>query len=392
MDKNAKHKRPFRRAALTLILVIVLGFTLLGATAMASSIAEQGAISTLDSGYTLDGTGFFAGNTVVVNGDVNGSAFAAGTNIYINGTVNGDLFVAGTNIEINGTVLGNIYGAGQDITYNSNTSQGDVAFAGQRIYISTDAVANRELFAAGTIVNIDGTVARDFYGAGADITISGTVGRNVWLDAQDIQLLSSGTIGGDLYYRSEQKANLRSGTIQGNTEWKKVERTHEMTQRTWSSRLMGALFTIVSSILIWTAITLLKPEVWEKTSAKIFAQPLKTLGVGALALIVTPILTILIMLTVVGIPLAVLMGTFYGIFLYLSRIIVAVFIGKWLAKSLGWKEVHKGFWLTLLGLILITVLAMVPYLRILIWLLVVFTGLGSLITGCLTRGKKEPQI
>lgn len=392
MDKNGKRKKPFRRVALTLILVFVLGFTLLGATALASSITNQGAISTLDSGYTLDGTGFFAGNTVVVDGDVNGTAFAAGTNIYVNGTVNGDLFVAGTNIEINGTVLGNIYGAGQDIAYNSNTSQGDVVFAGQRIYISSDAVVNRELFAAGNIINIDGTIARDFYGAGADITISGTVERNAWMDAQDIQLLSSGTIGGDLYYRSEQKANLRSGTIHGNTEWKRVERSHEMTQWSWSSQLLGALFTIVSSILIWTAITLLKPEVWEKTSAKIFTQPLKTLGVGALALIVTPILSILIMLTIVGIPLAFLIGTFYGIFLFLSRIVVAVFIGKWLAKTLGWKELHKGLWLTLLGLILITALTLVPYLRILIWLLVLFTGLGSLITGCLTRGKEKPQI
>lgn len=379
MDKNKR--KIIGKAALIAMVVLMLLCT----SVLAASISGQGVTSTLNSGETVDGFGFFAGNTVTVDGDVNGSSFVAGQDIYINGNINGDLFVAGQTITINGTVNGNVYCAGQNINYNSADSQGDVVIAGQMIGISSNAVVNRELFAAGYSLIINGSVGRDFYGAGENITIGGNVGRNVFMDANTIKLLDEGYIGGDLYYRSEVEADLGSGTIVGSTDWKQVDRTPDRQVNASAVALWSALYAIGSSLLVWVAITLWKPQIWERTSEAIFNQPLKTLGIGAIALIVTPIITILVMITILGIPLASLVGLGYGVFLYLSRLVAAVFIGKWLAKTFGWKEVHKGFWLTLLGLVLIAVLSIVPVLKTLVWLLIAFTGLGSLISASFSR-------
>ena len=88
---------------------------------------------------------------------------------------------------------------------------------------------------------------------------------------------------------------------------------------------------------------------------------------------------ILAMVTVIGIPIAIILGTVYPIALYLSRIIVAVFIGQWLAKRFKWPELHKGVWLVLLGLIILGALRMPPYIGFLSSLLIVMAGLGSLV-------------
>jgi hypothetical protein len=108
-------------------------------------------------------------------------------------------------------------------------------------------------------------------------------------------------------------------------------------------------------------------------------QPLKTLGLGALALIVTPILAIILMITLIGLPLGIILGLIYGVTLYLAKIIAAVFIGYWLAQKFSWPVIHKGVWLVLLGLAIIALLTKIPLIGFLLWLLVIFTGLGSVI-------------
>lgn len=139
------------------------------------------------------------------------------------------------------------------------------------------------------------------------------------------------------------------------------------------------LWSLASALLIWFLIRIWRPAFWQNTARPLAEQPLKTLGVGLLTLLVVPPIIILALVTVIGIPIAVILGAVYPIALYLSRIIVAVFIGQWLAKRFKWPELHKGVWLVLLGLIILGALRMRPYIGFLSSLLIVMAGLGSLV-------------
>ncbi|MDX9872698.1 MAG: hypothetical protein RBT41_09795, partial [Clostridia bacterium] len=55
----------------------------------------------------------------------------------------------------------------------------------------------------------------------------------------------------------------------------------------------------------------------------------------------------------------------------------AVFIGYWLAQRFSWPEIHKGVWFVLLGLAVIALLGKVPFLGFLMWLVILFAGLGA---------------
>lgn len=377
--QNMKLKR-FRKGARIMLLVMFLCFMVLPAIVFAADVAPLSNISILEAGKTIDGPGFFAGNQIRVDGTVEGTTFATGQDVTINGTINGDLFVAAQTISVNGTVSGNIYCAGQTLTLKGRTS-GDVFLAGQTISLEKESIFGRDLSAAGATIILNGSVQRDFGAGGGDVSINGSVGRDAKLEGGSIAIQDQAVINGNLLYKSDKEAVISSNSkIAGRTDWEFVDRTPEKKVNKPIMVFGMGLLNIASALLLWFVIKLWKPEIWKKTSEAISQQPVKTLGIGAIALIVTPILSILLMITMIGIPIGVLLGIAYAISLYLSKLITAVFIGSWLSKRFGWAEIHKGIWLVLLGLVILTALGMVPILKVLIWLIVVFAGLGAIVT------------
>lgn len=369
------------KAKILILVMIFLSAALIFGTAAYAAIGQNS--EGLRSGQTISGPGFFAGNLVQVDGTVEGTTFAAGQEIRINGIINGDLFVAGQTIYVNGKINGNIYAAGQNLSIGTQSS-GDVFLAGQNVDINKEAVIGRDLFAAGARVSQAGTVQRLFSGAGSDILISGSVGQDVNLEAENIKLLDGAVIKGNLSYKSANQAAIASGsTISGQTNWQYISTQPKPKRNTYADTLGSALLSIASAILIWFLVRIWRPDLWTKNARLIAEQPMKTLGTGALTLLVTPLLIILIMVTVIGIPVGIILGLVYGVTIYLSKIIVAVFIGSWLTKRFNWTERHKGVWPVLLSLVILVILMKVPILGFLVWLLVAFAGLGSIVISSL---------
>jgi cytoskeletal protein CcmA (bactofilin family) len=372
-----------------LILVLILIFV--SAVFVFSNLPDANAAAGpnsegLKSGQTINGPGFFAGNLVEVDGTVEGTTFAAGQEVRVNGIINGDLFVAGQTIYINGKINGNIYTAGQNLSIGGQSS-GDVFAAGQNVDINKAAVVGRDLFAAGARVSQGGNVQRKFFGSGSDILISGSVGQDANLEADNIKVLEEAVVKGNLAYKSVNQASIAAGSlISGQTNWQYASPKPQPVKNKTTDFLFGALLSIASALLIWFLVRIWRPDFWAKNARLITEQPLKTLGTGALTLLVTPILVILVMVTVIGIPVGIILGLAYGVMIYLSKIVAAVFLGAWLTKRFNWTERHKGVWPVLLSLVFLVLLMKVPILGILVWLLIVFAGLGSLV---LTNAKTK---
>lgn len=374
-----KNRKKYGKAIILVLVMIFLSAAPFFSNLPGANAANGQNPEVLKSGQTVNGPGFFAGNMVQVDGTVEGTTFAVGQEVRINGIINGDLFVAGQTIYVNGKINGNIYSAGQNLSLGAQ-STGDVFSAGQNVDITKEAVIGRDLFAAGARVSQGGTVQRKFSGGGSDILISGSIGQDANLEAENIKLLDGAVIKGDLSYKSANQASIASGSlINGQTNWQYVSTQPKQKRNTAIEFLWSALLGLASALLIWFLVKIWRPDLWAKNARFIAEQPLKTLGTGALALLVTPLLVILIMVTIIGIPIGIILGLVYGVTIYISKIIVAVFIGSWLTKRFKWTERHKGVWPVLLGLIILVILMKVPILGFLVWLLVVFAGLGSFV-------------
>ena len=341
----------------------------------------------LEQGETIDGPGFFSGDFVQIDGDVNGTTFAAGDNIEINGDIDGALFVAGDTVQINGEVTGNIYGAGKLIQMRGQ-NDGEIFFAGETINVEQDAAIGRDAFIAGMTITLQADIPRHFFGAGQTLSLNGTIGGNASVDGENLRLGDSASIEGDFEYRSPNEADMSPGaTVAGETDYTQRESvnarrgmTWNITQRQrWIFRALLALWSLLSALVVWILIKLLSPHFWVDNARTISNELLKVSGLGLLALIGTPFLVILLMITVIGIPMGIILAMLYGIALFISRIIVALYIAASLFRLFGKPDFSNEFVLVLVGLFLLELLGLIPYVGWIFGLIAVILGLGALV-------------
>lgn len=386
---NFKYDKKFKMLMLSLMVVMLLSFQF--GTVLAATVNNY--TSNLDSGQTLEGTGFFSGDIVKVSGNVNGPAFVSGSNIEVTGDIDGDLFVAGQSINISGNVSGSVFAAGQDINISGkinnsiysaggnlsvqSENNGSAFLAGQNIFIKNEAKIARDLFVGGAKITADGAVGGDLTASGDDISLMGTVGKNANLEGPLLNL-ESAEVNGDLNYKSENEANVSdNSTVVGKTDWQKINRKSNSVFTL--AVLYSTLIAIVGALIVWLVVKLLRPLLWIDLANKLLLSPLKTLGVGFIALFLIPIVSIILMITIVGMPLGFILMPLYFIALYVSNIIVAVAIGESLRQKFNWTEKHKGIWLVLIGLVVLSIIGLVPYLGSIVNILVVTAGLGTII-------------
>jgi len=338
-------------------------------------------VQILEEGETRSGPGFYSGNVVQINGTVDGTTFAAGREIQINGMINGDLFVMAEEVQINGEVTGNIYGLGQTVNVNSQIG-GDSFLAGDAITIEPGAEMGRDVFVAGGTINQEGMISRHLFSGAQNLTVNGPVGGDTTLSVEQLTLEESAVIDGNLTYRSPNEATIASNSmVNGQVDWNRVEEQQETpsTSERILNAVLGMLWSILSALLVWFAIKIYRGKFWERKIVPISEKPLKTFGIGLLTLIVTPIVAILALISVIGIPLSLILAVLYGVSLYIAKIIAALFIGYWITSWFKTRYVKYEILQVLLGLIILELLGAIPIVGFILSLTIAIIGLGAII-------------
>ena len=339
--------------------------------------AKSGEYVVLESSKTAKGPCFYSGNRVEINGNVDGTAFVAGKEVTVNGDIKGDLFAAGQEVTITGKIDGNVYAVGQKVLVKGQVT-GDAFIAGEKAETDGEAVFNRDIMVFAGSVKQSGWVERQVFAGGRDVMLNGTIGDNVKVNADNLEVQDGAVIKGKLVYLSPNQASISGkAKIGEGTEWKKAAPRQQKPQKTFAGQLLGIIIGILGAVLVWFIGITVKQNFWVDLIRPIGSDPVKTIGIGALTLIMVPILAIIFMVTVIGLPVGILLVLAYGITLYLAKIISGVFVGNWLAARFNWPTPHKGVWLVLLGLAIIAVVTRIPFIGFLFTLAIVFAGLGA---------------
>lgn len=375
---------------LSLALIIAFFLTLLGASVTHAADFRTDTSITIGEGEVIDDDLYLLGTTIIVNGTVNGDVFAAGTTIEINGTVNGNVSLAGTDVTINGTVS-----QGARIAANSVTIAGMVAEDALILSNTTDLIASgevgRDLILTVATATIDGTVERRVAGVADKVTHNGSIGAEFDMSLSNLVINDGASIGGDLTYRSESEAEIASGAEIGG------ETMHEMVAEATDIDVGFSLDSIAVGVagLIMTAVygtvfLLVFPRLTITASNQLLENPLMSIGMGIVFLIVVPIVSILVMITVVGIPLGLIALLLYGIALFSAQIFVGMTIGRLILSFIadGNRRLIQFLGL-LIGLLILFGISFIPYVGPWAPLIVVILGLGGLMLA-IGRLRKEP--
>lgn len=304
-----------------------------------------------------DGVGpqFYSDSVIDITNDVDGDVYAAGQSITISGDVTGDVIAAAQTITITGTVDGDVRLAGQDVTIN-----GDIARSGT-------------IFASIVRVSEAGSFGGDLVGAAENIVLAGAVGRDVVVGVGSLTI--EGTVGGDVTYSSDRDARIAEGAVGGTVERVVSPQPPTVEVSPWASFigwLLGLLYALVALSIVTALAGLLLPRVLHRVTDYLVPTPWKALLVGFVASIAVPVALVVILVTIIGAPLA-LAGFLVWLTLTLATFVhVAYYIGRLLFRG-DQPPVVKA----LVGGVILIVALQIPWLNIAVWVAMVLLGLGA---------------
>ena len=314
-----------------------------------------------------------AGNSVKHEGDYNSSRFVAGNDVIDTANVDGISFVAGNQVKLNGKTTYGFY-AGNDVVVNENIEK-DLFVAGNHVSIGSDAVIGRDVYVAGSTVMISANLPRDLKVGAArvditDITISG----DAYVMADEIVLNENTKIEGKLTYSEDSIVRGLEAASIGSVE--KVKSSDVAYTYTIKDRIIEFVGSVVAGFIVLLVLFYLIPKA--RNSADEFELSFdniaKTAGIGLLVLIGVPIAAVIGLVTGILLPLSFIVLAIYVISIYLSFLLSGYILGSAVMNKL----IHNGnmYLSLLLGIVLVKLLSLVPYIGGYVSFIALVFGLG----------------
>ena len=314
---------------------------------------------TADNNVTLEkniaATNFVAGNHVKTSSEIDGINFVAGNKVSISSKQD-YLFAAGNSVYLKDIETKDAFVAGNDITIESSTI--------------------RDLYAAAETIEIASDISRNAYLAGNTIFINSKIEGDVVVAGEDIELGENAVITGTFKYPKEVKPVIHSKAEIGKKEtYKSSDGVVEIDYNPSPyARIFSKMMSFLSLLLIALLLLLLRKDLYKKIdkTKKEGMEVLKLFGTGFLTLVAAPIMAIIVMITVIGIPLSVLTLMLYGVLIYLSAIPTAYYFGKWILKD----KIKNDYLLLTVSLLAIFLVELIPVLGGLVGFISLTVGLG----------------
>ncbi len=309
----------------------------------------------VSSAGTVKGDLIASGGNILINGPVSGDIAAAGGNVSVLSDVGDDVRVVGGTLVIQGAVTGDVLAAGGQVTIESSKIGGDVE-------------------AGGGVVRLEAPVTGDVQIAGGDVRIESVINGNVDVRAETLTLGPKAHIHGTLTYKSPKTATLETGAVvTGETTYTKSPDVREAAKlglvAFFSVWFVARMFMIFSGALV---IGYVFQRFADELVLRATKRPLAEFGRGVVFVIVTPIVSVLLLFTVIGLAFGVLGLLGYAAMLILGAMMAPLIIGSVVHTFIFKQHAYEVNWKTILtGTILFFVVKAIPF-------------VGPIAVGCVT--------
>lgn len=335
----------------------------------------------VNAGEIVEDTFVAFGRTVRIDGEVTGDLIAFAQSIEINGAVLGDIIAFGRTIEVDGRAGGGFAGFGQVIRIGDSIGQSVYGF-GQSIRSSRDATIEGDLFAFGENISVGSSVGRNVTVFGSTLTLSGEVKRDVTFGGRLATVQSSASIGGNLDVKLPDEENLAvhsAATVAGETivdfprpGQEEEEEDGMLSAWTIAWTALWLVTAFLSGLLLLWALPALR-----RVPLDSLAGILTSAGLGFVLVTATPVLAVVLAVTLIGLPAGLVIAAAWALSLYVSKIVVAHFLGNALLRPKQ-RDVRSMLLPLLVGLVLVLIAVSLPYVGWVINLLLVIIGLGAM--------------
>lgn len=312
----------------------------------------------------------------------------------IEGIVDGDLIIFAENIDVTGTVTGDVYLGGSKINIDS-IMYGDLFLLGSNITV--DGLVNGNMYALANNLNSLGQTAKDILALAYQSTFKGTIG-------DDLRVLSfspsvDASISGDLLISGE-KVTVAEKRVIGKIYYNKtieeiakgqgVDLNKDKNDDTLSKLFRGntfltstvkGFFSFLTMLLAGCFLLWLTPVKNAQIKRKITDTPIefvKSLLIGLCTFLVVPIPLLILLVSIIGAPVALIVIAFLLFVSIFGKIWVELAIGSELLSLLGVKG-YRPYRSFLVGRIISVLIGLIPVISGFYGIVLTLTSLGAII-------------
>jgi cytoskeletal protein CcmA (bactofilin family) len=328
-------------------------------------------------------------NTVEADGTFGNDLFAAaGTDMSLKGLYEGNLWAAaGMTATLTGDCRRNVRLTGQTLRIDGKIA-GNLMAMGNTIIIGTNTTIAGNARLIGTSVVMEGTIQGNIWiNSARSVTLGGRMQGDVRVVSADIVLPATAHISGNLSYSSSQELLPADGVVAG-----KLERiTPEPPPRFSVDRVKTHALWFFAAFLVGVPFIATFPMTAAMASLLARKSPMKCLAVGFIASFVLPVLGLMSISSLVGLPLGALILASWGILVYVSRIIMGLMIGTLILKS-GTASIGRVLISMASGLAVIYLATLIPSIGLPVQMTVAWMGMGALLLALLQKRRLIIQI
>jgi cytoskeletal protein CcmA (bactofilin family) len=370
-------RRRLRRPATIAVVVPALLFALLLPGQTSAADVRRGRSVFVPAGETVHTDLIAAGPSVRIDGTVEGDVIAFTRNLTVTGHVTGDVIAFAGETMIDGIVDGNVRVFSHDVTLQGNVGKNVSAFASS-IDQTSKGIVEGGMIAIAANADLDGKIQRDLLGIAGRTDLDGLIGGEASIRGGSLVVTSTAEIRGPATFRGREKPVVEPGAKLASPIRTEITPETRRTRRSAARLVVRAIFSFAAALVVGILILVAFPGFFHATMRETAAIGLP-IGVGALALLAGAFLVVLgVLLLFIGVGAGVAGVLAYAPILYVAQ----VFVGTWAGnKILGETPAVAGAVIgrMALGLLILHVAGLIPFLGGLIRLAVVLWGTGAVL-------------
>lgn len=326
------------------------------------------------AGKTIEGPVLAAGKTVYIDGTIDGDLYVFSSDVKINGVIKGDLLAIAANIEINGTIEGNLRTLCGTADISGRVEE-NVSLLGSKINLNSQGIIGKSLLLGALQAELQGEIKNQVCGWGSNVKLRGNIGQGItFFKVGNLTINSGSKVEGDVRYSSINAASISPGaTITEEVQWDK--------KQPQSSPLSTKLLWTVAGLLVWWFLNLLFPGFWNSIVSPAVNRPVAAASWGIAVFLIVPLMALLLLFTVIGVPLALMFLAFYAAIVYMGKIIAGCTLGYILGRRFNFQGrigISPSVWF-LTSYLGIVVLGSLPFAGLFVNVLSICWALGVIV-------------
>ncbi len=333
------------------------------------------------------------GGTVKVNAPVSGSIQALGGTVIIGNTVGGNVRVFGGTVIIMKNVKGNVVAAGGNIDIQKGVEVGGsvLTFGGQTT-IDGNVTGNVTLHSG--VMALNGIVRGNGDFQGDSVMMNGRIMGNTVIAARTITLGSAAQMDKNLQYWQVDGERTFDNAVKGTATFDPAMAMHDPEQKTGFGMIAGiitalTIYSVLSGALMMGLFLLLTKTFFKDAAKTLKTKPGMSFLIGLLYFLVTPLATVLLLITVIGLPIAIAVALLFLLSIIFAKALTAMVFTRYIEAQYKKKwNTWAIFGISLAIFLFLKMVALVPVVGWIITTAAVLIGYGAVLRVKYERYKK----